>query len=41
MDTNADGTVALFYSKSEYTEIGWQNLSFVKTGIDTTKVNFN
>jgi len=40
MDTNADGTVALFYSKGDYTEIGWQNLDFVKVGIDTSKVNF-
>jgi len=40
MDTNADGTVALFYSKGDYAEIGWQSLDFVKAGIDTTKVNF-
>ncbi len=40
MDTNADGTVALFYSKDDYAEIGWQNLDFVKAGIDTTIVNF-
>ena len=41
MDTNADGTVALFYSKNDYAEFGWQYLDFVKAGIDTSKVNFN
>lgn len=40
LDTNADGTVAVFYSKDDYAEIGWQNIDFVKDGIDTTKVNF-
>jgi hypothetical protein len=41
MDTNADGAVALFYAKSDYAESGWHYLDFVKTGIDTSKVNFN
>ena len=40
LDTKADGTVAVFYSKDDYAEIGWQNIDFVKDGIDTTKVNF-
>ena len=40
MDANADGTVALFYSKDDYAEIGWQNINFVRAGIDTSKVNF-
>ena len=41
MDTNADGTVALFYAKPDYAQIGWQYLDFVKAGIDSSKVNFN
>jgi hypothetical protein len=40
MNTNADGAVKLFYDKEDYAEIGWQYLSFVHSGIDTTKINF-
>ena len=40
IDTNADAAVALFYDKEDYASLGWHHLKFVRTGIDTTKVNF-
>jgi len=40
MNINADGAVDVFFNKVSYTQIGWQHISFVKEGIDTTKVDF-
>ena len=41
MDTNADGTVSLFYAKDDFAQSGWQHLDFVRDGIDTSKVDFD
>lgn len=40
MNINADGAVDVFFKKESYTKIGWQHISFVKEGIDVTKVDF-
>lgn len=39
-NVNADGAVSLFYHQSDFANIGWQYIDFVKEGIDTTKVDF-
>ena len=41
MNINADGAVSVLFNKDNYTEIGWQHMSFVKEGIDTDKVDFS
>ena len=40
MNINADGAVDVFFNKEDYSKIGWQHISFVKEGIDSTKVDF-
>jgi len=39
-DVNADGAVNLFYNQTDFADIGWQYIDFVREGIDTTKVDF-
>jgi len=39
-DVNADGAVNLFYSQTDFADIGWQYIDFVREGIDTAKVDF-
>ena len=41
MNINADGAVDVFFNKESYNEIGWHHISFVKEGIDMSKVDFH
>lgn len=41
VDVNSDVSVARYYAKENFAEVGWQHIDFVNNAIDTSLVNMD